>query len=195
VNRNDEKEYWAIIWEKFRTGDRRAFETIYSEFVDALFAYGLKMTPHRALVEDAIQDTFLDIYNYGSRLRNPDSLEFYLYKTLKRIIVRKLKEKYRFTHPDDFVAQFDLKFPLEENELESLAEHTGMLKNELNNLDAKKRELLFLKFNSGLTYNEIGELLNCKTDTVKKQVHRILKLLRGKLGEDFLELFVVFFRK
>jgi RNA polymerase sigma factor (sigma-70 family) len=65
----------------------------------------------------------------------------------------------------------------------------------LENLDAKKRELLFLKFNSGLTYNEIGELLDCKPDTVKKQVQRILKFLRGKLGEDFMELFVVFFRK
>jgi RNA polymerase sigma-70 factor (ECF subfamily) len=195
VDRTDEKEYWELIWEKFRSGDRRAFETIYSEFVDALFAYGLKMTPHRALVEDAIQDTFLDVYHYGSRLRNPGSLEFYLYKTLKRIIVRKLKEKHRFTHPDDFMAQFDLKFPLEETELEEMEEQTGMLKNELKNLDAKKRELLFLKFNSGLTYNEIGELLDCKPDTVKKQVHRILKLLRGKLGEDFLELFVVFFRK
>lgn len=195
MNRADEKEYWELIWEKFRAGDRRAFETIYSEFVDALFAYGMKMTSHHALVEDAIQDTFLDVYNYGSRLRNPGSLEFYLYKTLKRIIIKKLKEKYRFTHADDFVAQFDLKFPLEESELEDLAEHTGLLKNELKNLDAKKRELLFLKFNSGLTYTEIGELLNCKSDTVKKQVQRILKLLRRKLGEDFLELFLVCFKK
>ncbi|MGC9354582.1 MAG: RNA polymerase sigma factor [Mariniphaga sp.] len=186
MDRTDEKEYWDLIWEKFRAGDRRAFETIYSEFVDALFAYGLKMTPHRALVEDAIQDTFLDVYNYGNRLRKPESLEFYLYKTLKRIVIRKLKEKYRFAHPDDFIVQFDLVFPLEETELEEMEEQTGMLKNELKNLDAKKRELLFLKFNSGLTYKEIGELLDCKPDTVKKQVHRILKFLRGRLGEDFL---------
>lgn len=195
MDRTDEREFWELIWEKFKAGDRRAFETIYNEFVDALFAYGLKMTPHQALVEDAIQDTFLDVYNYGNRLRKPESLEFYLYKTLKRIIIKKIKEKYRFAHPDDFLAQFELKFPLEEVELEELEGQTGMLKEELENLNSKKRELLFLKFNSGLTYNEIGELLDCKPDTVKKQVHRILKFLRGKLGEDFLELFVVFFRK
>lgn len=195
MHRTDENEFWELIWEKFRSGDRRAFETIYNEYVDALFAYGTKMTSYQALVEDAIQDTFLDVYNYGSRLRKPESLEFYLYKTLKRIIIRKLKEKYRFTHPDDFLLQFDLTFPLEETELEELAEHTEMFQEELKNMDAKKRELLFLKFNSGLTYKEIGELLDCKPDTVKKQVHRILKFLRGKLGEDFLELFLVFFRK
>jgi len=195
VYRADENEYWKIIWDKFRAGDRRAFETIYNEYVDALFAYGMKITPHHALVEDAIQDVFLDIYKYSNRLKKPESLEFYLYKSLKHNIVKKLSEKYRFSHYDDFVAQFDLKFPLEEAELEDLEEHTGMLKNELQNLDAKKRELLFLKFNSGLTYTEIGELLNCKADTVKKQVQRILKLLRGKLGEDFLNLFLVCFKK
>lgn len=192
MDRTDEREYWELIWEKFKAGDRRAFDTIYNEFTDALFAYGLKITPHQALVEDAIQDTFIDVYSYGNKLRKPESLEFYLYKTLKRIIVRKLKEKYRFTHPDDFVLQFDLTFPLEESELDELEEQTGMLKHELQNLDAKKRELLFLKFNSGLTYAEIGVLLDCKPDTVKKQVHRILKFLRGKLGADFLELFVFF---
>jgi len=195
VYRADENEYWKVIWDKFRAGDRRAFETIYNEYVDALFAYGMKITPHQALVEDAIQDVFLEVYKYGSRLRRPESLEFYLYKSLKNNIIKKLSEKYRFSHYDNFVAQFDLKFPLEEAELEDLEEHTGMLKNELKNLDSKKRELLFLKFNSGLTYAEIGELLNCKADTVKKQVQRILKLLRGKLGEDFLNLFVFSFRK
>ncbi|WP_172594285.1 RNA polymerase sigma factor [Mariniphaga sediminis] len=195
MNRADEREYWDLIWEKFRTGDRRAFETIYNEYVDALFAYGSKITIHRDLLEDAIQDLFLDVYSYGSRLRKPESLEFYLYKTLKRIIYRKLKEKFRFTHPEHLVEQFDLTFPLEEADLEKLEEHTGMLRKELKSLDVRKRELLFLKFNSGMTYNEIGKLLDLKPDTVKKQVSRVLKFLRGKLGESFLDLFVVCFRK
>jgi len=195
VYRADENEYWKVIWDKFRAGDRRAFETIYNEYVDALFVYGMKITPHHALVEDAIQDVFLDIYKYSSRLKKPESLEFYLYKSLRHNIVKKLSEKFRFSHYDDFVAQFDLKFPIEEAELDDLEEHTGLLKNELQNLDSKKRELLFLKFNSGLTYTEIGELINCKSDTVKKQVQRILKLLRGKLGEDFLNLFLVCFKQ
>ena len=84
MNRPDEYGYWELIWENFRAGDSRAFETIYSEFADAMFAYGIKITPHRNLVEDAIQDSFLDIYKYGSRLKKPESLEFYLYKTLRR---------------------------------------------------------------------------------------------------------------
>jgi len=191
----DEKEYWQIIWGKFKAGDRRAFEIIYNEFVDALFSYGLRISCHRTLVEDAIQDLFLDVYSYGEHLRKPESLEFYLYKTLKRIIIKKLKEKYRFSHPDTFTEQFELKFPLEEDSAQTLDAQTRALHEELKKLDTKKRELLFLKFNSGLTYKEIGDLLVCNPDTVKKQVSRVLNLLRKKLGEDFLNLFVVYVRK
>jgi RNA polymerase sigma factor (sigma-70 family) len=191
MNRTEEGAYWQVVWDKFKAGDRRAFETIYNEFADALFSYGSRLTNHRALVEDAIQDLFLDVYKYGTRLYKPESLEFYLYKTLRRIIIRKLKEKYRFTHPDQFTQQFDLKFPLEEMPSEFLEEQFEMLQKELVNLDAKKRELLFLKFNSGLTYPEMGALLDCKPDTVKKQVTRLLKYLQVRLKNHIIGLLIV----
>ena len=194
MSRTEGKEYWELIWNRFKDGDRGAFETIYNEYADAMFSYGIRFTRHKHLVEDAIQDTFLDIYSYKERIRKPESLEFYLYKSLKNNIIRKLKEKNRFTLTDDFVTQFDLTFSLEETNPEEYEEHMSLLKNELESLDDKKRELLFLKFTSGLTYNEIGELLDINSDTVKKQVYRTLKLLRGKLGDDFLQLFMVFLK-
>ncbi len=133
-----------------------AFEIIYNEYIDALFSYGARITTHKALLEDAIQDLFLDIYKYGKKLNKPKSLEFYLYKALRRIIIRKLKEKFRFVHPEQFAEQFHLKFPLEDMHSDNLEEHIEILQKELVNLDARKRELLFLKFTSGLTYNDIG---------------------------------------
>lgn len=190
-----DREYWQIIWEKFRSGDPSAFETIYNEYVDALFSYGSRITSHRALLEDAIQDVFIDIYSYGSALRKPESLEYYLFKTLKRIIYKKLKEKYRFTHPEQLVEQFDIHFSLENTERDISDEHILKLKKELQNLESKKRELLFLKFNSALTYNEIGKLIGLSPDAVKKQVHRLLKYLRGKIGDGNLNLFLLIFKK
>jgi len=187
-----DKEYWQIIWDKFRAGDRSAFETIYNEYVDVLFSYGSRITSDRALLEDAIQDVFIDIYSYGSTLRKPESLEYYLFKTLKRIIYKKLKEKYRFTHPEQLVEQFDLKFRLEESDQDPSGEHLVKLKTELQNLDVKKRELLFLKFNSGLSYREMGKLLGLTPGAVKKQVYRLLKNLRGKMGGGNLNLFLLF---
>lgn len=186
-----DREYWVFIWEKFRTGDRRAFETIYNEYVDVLFSYGSRITSDRALLHDSIQDLFIEVYTYSNSLRNPESLEFYLFKTLRNIIYRKLKEKNRYTHPEQMPEQYNIKFSLEENIREEHEEHLNFLQKELQCLDSKKRELLFLKFNSGLTYNEIGKLLNIKPDAVKKQVYRILSFLRGKLSIDIVGLFMI----
>jgi RNA polymerase sigma factor (sigma-70 family) len=186
LDRINEKEYWLIIWEKFRQGDRQAFEILYNEYVNELFSYGMRFIHDKELVEDSIQDVFLSMYNYGNQLKKPESLRFYIYKTLKNSIIRKIKEKYRFRNHYDFDDAFDLKFPFEDTDTQFLEENLSILRNELSNLDAKKRELIFLKFNSGLTYNEIGELLNCNAEAVKKQVQRILKFLRNKIGDNFL---------
>ncbi len=196
MNLNQDKEYWQTIWENFKNGDRRSFEIIYNEFVDALFAYGSKITKDRNLLEDAVHDLFIDVYTYGKSLRQPEYLEFYLYKTLRNILIRKFRENNRFNKNVNTPEQFDLTFPVEETNEEALQteKRFQLLQREIKNLDAKKRELLFLKFNSGLTYSEIGKLLEMKPDTVKKQVHRLLSYFRDKLGATFFELLVICFK-
>ena len=191
-----DKEYWQLIWDKFRAGDRLAFETIYNEFIDSLFAYGSKITKNRAILEDAIQDVFLDVYTYGKNLRQPEFLEFYLFKSLRRNLVRKLKENRRFEHSNEFQNFIDLKFPVEliDHEKQLLEKQCKILQFEIQSLNARNRELLYLKFNSGLTYNEIGQLLNIKPDTVKKRVRRIIKYFHNRLRERIIGLFILCYK-
>ena len=195
MNNSANKEYWQLLWDKFKAGDKKAFETIYNEFVDQLFDYGAKITSDKTIVEDAIQDLFIDIYKFSIRLRHPEYLEFYIFKVLKRMIIRKLKENRKFDYADDSPEKFNLKFSIEEEtQNEKLEGHLNLLQNEIKNLDAKKRELIYLKFNSSLTYVEIGELLDLKSDTVKKQIQRLIKNMRGKFGDSIIELFVLCFK-
>ncbi len=183
MKQNFNKEYWQTVWEKFKAGDRQAFETIYNEFINALYAYGSKITSDRHLLEDAIQDLFVDIYTYGKSLRQPEYLEYYLFKTLKNILIKKFKENKKFSSSEKL--SFHLTFPVEETDEDELNhdKQFQLLQQEMKNLDKKKREILFLKFNSGLTYNEIGKLLNVKPDTVKKQVQRLLLYFQKKFAE------------
>jgi RNA polymerase sigma factor (sigma-70 family) len=105
-----------------------------------------------------------------------------------------LRDNRHYTHPEQFPDQFNLKFPLEQSDLEIKEENLNLLHKELLSLDSKKKELLFLKFNSGLTYNEIGQLLEFNPDTVKKQVYRILGYLKSKLKSKMVNLFLMSFR-
>lgn len=190
--KSTEREYWQLVWEKFRNGDREAFKTIYSEFIDSLFAYGSKITYDKELLKDAIQDLFIDIYTYGSKLRQPELLEFYLFKSLKRNIIKKSKETQRFTSTKELLEKFNLEFTIEEEVFGDDSDKKLLaLQKEISNLNSQKKELLFLKFNSGLNYEEIGKILDIKPDTAKKQVHRLLKHIREKLDTTFVELFTI----
>ena len=182
LNNRIDAEYWQLIWKKFKAGDSNAFKTIYNEFADALFSYGARYSSDRDLIKDAIQDLFVDVYTYGNNLRKPESLEFYLFKSLKRIIFRKLVEKNRYTSVQEHTEKFELKFSVEEELADDFRdEFVEKVTAEITHLDSKNRELLFLKFNSGLTYKEIGKLLDIKPNTAKKQVYRLLVQLRKKL--------------
>ncbi len=176
-----DKAYWISTWVRFNSGDRFAFEEIYTEFIDSLFAYGSKMTQDKELIKDSIQDLFIDLYRYKINLRLPESFEYYLFKSLKRLIHKKLKTKSRtrdFENQDFFA--FELTFNLEEDYIQKETEKSKLLvlQEILNELSQNNRELLFYKFNSNLTYKEIGKLIGIKPDAVKKKIYRIIINLR-----------------
>lgn len=189
--------YWQKVWKRFNTGDREAFEEIYEEFVDVLFDYGTKITSDRDLLKDCIHDLFISLYKYRKNLVNPEYIEFYLIKSLRRNIVRQLKRE-RKLNPivEKELVSFNLKFDLEDQifRKDSVDNQLKSLSNIISELDNYKRELLYLKFHSGLNYREIGTLLNIKPDTAKKQIYRLLDDLREKYGNKLMELLYVCYR-
>lgn len=185
---------WSEVWMRFRSGDRDAFSEIYQEFVDALFAYGSKITPDRELLKDSIHDLFCNLYRYNPTLKNPEYLEFYLFRSLRNEIIQKIKKsRQESSLTEEGMFQFDLKFQAEQDsfDLESDELRVKALKKILQSLDSQKRELLFLKFSTGLNYAEIGQMLGINPDTAKKQIYRTLGYLRSKFGRQLLELLLV----
>jgi len=178
-------------------GDQESFSEIYEEFIDSLFAYGCKITRDRELVKDCIQDIFIDLQRLQPNLHNPEYIEFYLFKSLKNAIIHKTHQDKRFYdleigERDSFNFQFSIEQDVFDLEFEHLRKEK--LKKILLTIDNQRRELLYLKFNTGLSYAEIGQMLNMNPDTVKKQVYRTLDYLRVKFGHQLLELMIFFAR-
>ncbi|HCY42628.1 MAG TPA: hypothetical protein DHV48_14945 [Prolixibacteraceae bacterium] len=189
-----DKNQWAEVWMRFRSGDRDAFGEIYEEFVDVLFAYGRKITSDRELVKDAVQDIFLNLYKYNPQLHQPEFLEFYLFRSLRNEIIHKIKKnKQESSLTDDGMFLFDLKFNAEQDSFDKESDELRVkaLKEILQTVDTQKRELLFLKFSTGLSYIQIGQILNINPDTAKKQVYRTLDQLRDRFGKQLLELLMI----
>lgn len=189
-------EDWSVIWKRFKEGDLNAFQLIYDGFLSNLYAYGTKLAPGFDLLDDCIQELFLDIYTHRKNLKNPENLEFYLLTALRRIIFHKIKKENRFTNLEGNLTKaflFELELDNYENE-DFKEERIKVVKNALAELNTSQREILYLKFYNNLSYIEIGELLGVRPDSAKKQVYRIIEHLRIDLANRILNLFSICFR-
>jgi RNA polymerase sigma factor (sigma-70 family) len=189
-----DRDHWLEVTHRFRSGDRAAFGEIYSGFIDSLLSYGLKITRDHELVKDCIQDIFVNLHKLNPNLHHPEYIEFYLFRSLKNAVNYKFQENKKLeVHPIEEIAAFELRYNIEQeiDDPESDRLRVEKLKRILQTLDPQKRELLFLKFSTGLNYVEIGQLLDMNPDTVKKQVYRTLDHLRGKYGTQLMELLMI----
>lgn len=193
-----DRSHWLEVWPRFLSGDQAAFSEIYEEFIDLLFAYGCKITRDHEMVKDCIQDVFIELHRLQPILLHPEYIEFYLFKSLKNAILHKMQKDSRIINASNKeMIDFELKFEIEKDiyDLESDRLLAGKLKMILQSLEPQKRELLYLRFNTGMNYGEIGQILNINPDTVKKQLYRLLDQIREKHGVQLLEMFVVCLNK
>jgi len=190
-----DKAHWLEVMLRFRSGDQAAFGEIYSGFIDSLLSYGLKITRDHELVKDCIQDIFVNLHKLKPDLHHPEYIEFYLFRSLKNAINYKFQEnKKSEAHSIEEIAAFELRYNIEQEIDDPGSDRLRVekLKQIIQMLDPQKRELLFLKFSTGLNYVEIGQLLDMNPDTVKKQVYRTLDHLRGKYANQLMELLIIF---
>ncbi|WP_340114695.1 RNA polymerase sigma factor [Maribellus mangrovi] len=184
---------WRQTWLKFKEGDMDAFNRIYVAYFDKLHAYGSKLTNDNSILEDSIQELFLQLYTRRSKLANDVNLEYYLLKSLKLTIYQRLRRKGRMVFSGlarDDSESGSFIFKLENEEELSEDESNKQLRKVLGELDQKQRELLYLKFYNSLSYKEIGEILGINPDSAKKQVYRIIKKIKQNLNGFSLELFL-----
>lgn len=191
-----EKDNWDLI----RSGDNRAFRELYDRHADMLYGYGMRMVQDSELVEDAIQNVFVNIFERRMFITRPDSIGAYLYTSLRNSILcemRKarlslvpLEDGHEGGRADDYNFQLEIDpcsiLELDEEERSKQA----LLQEILDSLDGKQREIIYLRFYKGLSAEEVAAIF----DTNKQQIHvtvsRIIKRLREKNVYD--KVFIAF---
>jgi RNA polymerase sigma-70 factor (ECF subfamily) len=133
---------------------------------------------------DCIHDLFLDLFKYRKNLSITDNAKYYLFKSLKRKINKKYQEK---TNPEteEF---FNYKSKIHKNYTDSCEidiisnewnlEKKEALNNALSILTSNQREVLFLRFNEGKTYEEISFITGISVQSTRTNVYRAIKSLR-----------------
>lgn len=159
------------LWLDFKGGDKNALDQIYNDHVPYLISYGNKFTSNNSLVDDCIQDLFVDLWVKRARLSSTDHIRYYLLKGLKRRIIRNLGKPDRDKCFSDFSEMFlESNSFVEDSEPAEESPKVSVLQNALNKLSMAQREIIYLKYYAGLKIVDISELMNLN----KKQVYNAL---------------------
>lgn len=161
---------------------------MYQKYARILYNYGYKITPDRDLVEDCLQDLFLNILESRERLSHTTSIKFYLMRSLRRDIVRKLNADQRTvgSRIDDDDVLFTVDFHYEPSWLDSQIskERAEALLCELNYLPARQKEAIFLKFFDNLSYEEIAGIMGIETTSAYKVIYKAIAALQKRMLFD-----------
>lgn len=160
------------------------FEKIFKKFHDDLYGYGMKLCGKRELVEDHIQELFVSLWNRSAPLDEIKSKKSYLLISLRRSILKHLEEQREAPEVKGQWEQFpSFTFTSEEiiiqNEMEE--NRKSALAEALNQLPARQKEVVYLRFYRGLSYEEIEEMLAINYQSIVNHIHRAIKRLRSIL--------------
>ena len=187
------------IWENFKKGDQSALSLVYFQNFHSMFQYGIRFKDDSEFIKDCIQDVFYKLIQAGEKLSPTDNIRFYLFRALKNGIYKELG-KSKKTEPIEFnQLKFEALFALEEEfaEKDNVSEKEKALLQALNELSDRQREIIFLRYECGMEYEQICEMMQLNYDSARTLVSRAIKSLK-KITQDSIKhpiLFLFYFPK
>ena len=173
------KEQLLIV--KAQKGDQEAFTELFHAHYSFVYKYIIKMTFDPYVAEEILQETMLKCYLHISTFNGSSKFTSWIMTVATRTYVdylrKKKRERWLFKKAAD-QKYFTIQWNIQQNG----KEYADLLE-EMLNLDPLFRIPIVLKHYYGFSYEEIGEMLNVKTGTVKSRVHKGMKLIRKELSD------------
>ncbi|MFH5833333.1 RNA polymerase sigma factor [Halalkalibaculum sp. DA3122] len=176
------------LWELFLNGNLDAWEQIFTLYYEDLYGYGLKLSGRPELTKDCIHELFVVLWDRREHLSEVDSTKAYLLASLRRSLLKKIKKRRKYfeeqEEPLESIPkiQFSPEVILIKDEVK--AEKLKALYKALDDLPSRQKEVLYLKYFNGMSYDEIEDILSIKYQSIKNHIYRAISNLREIMGDD-----------
>lgn len=167
---------------RYRRGDVTALDELVRLWRDRLFYFIRRLVGDEEDAWDALQDTWVAFMRNADKLRETSSVVLWLYKIARHKAMDRLRKRYRnrtLSIEDEDVADIS-------EQTESFAfEDAEQVHRALEELSIPHREVLTLFFLEDLSIDEIAQVLDVASGTVKSRLHFARKALRSIIeGEE-----------
>ena len=188
LTREEERD----IIKRVLSGETQVCETLVLANQRNIYNLCFRMTRNPEDANDLAQDAFLKAYQNLAGFKGDSSFSLWIYRLTSNLCIDFLrKEKRRtkssLTYLDDAGETQELEIVDERFTPERALEKTEaieQLQKGLDTLTAEHREILLMREIDGLSYDEIAEVLNISSGTVKSRIARARQNLTKLLLEE-----------
>ncbi len=163
------------IIDKCLNGDRWAFKELYDLHKDRLYTIAIRMLNNRPDAEDALQNCFIRLFKHLDHFRFESTISTYLTRILMNCCYDIIEKK-----KNQPATGLDVLI----NIPAAVCDKSLQIDQAIRLLPEKMRACFILHNVEGFKQNEVAEILNITTGTVKAHVHQAKARLREMLKQE-----------
>ena len=172
-----------ISLDQLKTGDLKAFESLFREYYKPLVVYALKYVGDAEAAKEIVQEFFVRLYEKRNTLAIDTSLKSYLYRSIYNSCINLISHReMRSRHLKNLTQQTENEFS--ENPV-ALIELQARIAHYVEDMPEQCRKIFKMNRFDGLRNEQIAGELGISKRTVETQISKALKILRRKLSDYF----------
>ena len=163
-------------------GDLGAFDELYARFERPLFGFIRASTRDAADAEDLLHEAFMTVLRQRHAPQRIRSFRAWLFAVARNLCLNRARAQKR---ADRAVRALSVTLPPAPGAEEQLEQRQRVVRLEhaVARLPAQLAEVYRLR-GSGMSYDEVAQVLEVPLGTVKWRVHELVKRLRDEVGND-----------
>ncbi|MDQ0360942.1 RNA polymerase sigma factor [Breznakia pachnodae] len=175
----DKKEQLTQIVKEVQK-DKGQFELLYSQIISRVYYWSFTIVGNEAEAKDVTQEVMIRIYNKLDTLKNPENFTAWMYRLVRNCSLNHLRKSKRLEKEFLFDEETgeNTEYLIKENrneyiphELYSLNETKHLIKAFIGKLPRRQREVITLYYLEEYKIDEIAEILNYNSGSIRSRLH------------------------
>jgi RNA polymerase sigma-70 factor, ECF subfamily len=171
------------LFERLVAGDLRAFDRLYDRFERPLFGFIRAQLGDVGEAEDVLHEAFMAVLRERGKRSEVRSFRAWLYQVARNLCQNRVRSRKRAGRAADAATHVEAmgSAPVPAERALELHQQADLLLRAVSSLPGPLAEVYRLRA-SGMSYDDLAEILGVPVGTVKSRMHEMVKRLREEMS-------------